>query len=103
MNKFFAGLTVAFIAALMSLGFSGAAHAADDDCGNYTERTSCDEAPNQVKPNTVSDTEAADEQSASGLLPNTGGPEGALLIGGAALLAVGGAAVVVARRRQTTR
>ena len=43
---------------------------------------------------------ASVEASESGILPNTGGPEGVLLIGGVALLAVGGAAVVVARRRQ---
>jgi LPXTG-motif cell wall-anchored protein len=40
------------------------------------------------------------ESEQTGILPNTGGPEGLLLIGGLALVAVGGTAVVVARRRQ---
>ncbi len=44
---------------------------------------------------------ASVKSAETGILPNTGGPDGVLLIGGVALLAVGGAAVVVARRRQT--
>src|SRR6478735_3794376 len=57
--------------------------------------------PKAAEVTTSSTTNASAEASESGILPNTGGPEGALLIGGAALLAVGGAAVLVARRRQT--
>ena len=50
---------------------------------------------------TVSPASADVKSAQTGILPNTGGPEGVLLIGGVALLAVGGTAVVVARRRQT--
>jgi len=50
---------------------------------------------------TATPTSASVESPKAGILPNTGGPEGILLIGGVALLLVGGGAVVVARRRQT--
>ena len=50
---------------------------------------------------TATPAKASVKAAETGILPNTGGPEGVLLIGGVALLAVGGTAVIVARRRQT--
>jgi LPXTG-motif cell wall-anchored protein len=102
MKKILAGLFVTMVAALSALGFAPSAQAVDcpgydtQVCGENIETTP--PKPSNVE---VSPANASVENSQSGILPNTGGPEGVLLIGGAALLAVGGAAVVVARRRQT--
>ena len=57
--------------------------------------------PKSAEVTTATPAKASVKASETGILPNTGGPEGALLIGGVALLLVGGGAVVVARRRQT--
>lgn len=67
----------------VSLGFAGSAHAADDYVDSGVDSNG--------SPSSVSST--------SGALPNTGGPDTALLAGGAALLAAGGTAIVVSRRR----
>ena len=115
MKKVLAGLFVTVVAALVSMGFASTAQAYPCPEGTTVTRTTTDapaecESTSPPKNNTtppkseevtVSPSNASVESSESGILPNTGGPEGVLLIGGVALLAVGGAAVVVARRRQT--
>ena len=68
---------------------------------DYPPKSSRGDAAAQVHRGDASTPAKASVKSAeTGILPNTGGPDGVLLIGGVALLAVGGAAVVVARRRQ---
>ena len=95
MNKVFAGLIVAFVAALVSLGVTAPAQAYPDT--PPTSRVS----PPQVN-STAPDSQAAAAATNSTELPSTGGPNVLLLGGGVALVVVGGAAVVVARRRQTS-
>ena len=89
MKKLIAGIGVTLVVALMSLGLVGSAHAA-----NYGGDNPSDEG---VTPSTL-DTQAGTNPS-GGVLPATGGPETALMVGGVALLAVGGVALVASRRR----
>lgn len=88
MKKMTAGLGVAAVTALSTVGLVGPAHADYPDNGTDDS---------DVAPSSIDSNAAAGNNS--GVLPSTGGPETALLVGGAALLAVGGTALVVARRR----
>jgi LPXTG-motif cell wall-anchored protein len=93
MKKLLAGGSVVFAAAVMSIGFAGAANA-----GDYVSPPTA--PPTPVTPQTVVSAPEVGTSTPS-TLPNTGGPDGIVLGGGAALLVAGGAAIVVARRRQT--
>lgn len=95
MKKLFAGLCVTFLVAVMSLGLSSSAHAAD-----YSDNTDEGTAPSTVTSGGGAEADAGTADSGAGILPNTGGPETLLLVGGAALIAVGGVALVTTRRRR---
>jgi LPXTG-motif cell wall-anchored protein len=95
MMKVFAGLIVACVAALVSLGVTSPAYAYPD-----TPPTT-EVSPAQVS-STTPDSQAAAAATKSAELPRTGGPDVLLLVGGIALVVVGGVSVLVARRRQTS-
>ena len=100
MKKVLAALFVTVVAALVSMGFASTAQAYPcPECVKTTPKHHS--TPPKAEELTLSPSNASVQSSQSGILPNTGGPDGVLLIGGVALLVVGGGAVVVARRRQT--
>ena len=94
MKKFTATLGVAGVVTLSTIGFVAPANASYGDEGTSDGGVS----PSGVDSG-VAGTNASAADSNGGLLPSTGGPETALLVGGAALLAVGGVALVATRRR----
>lgn len=94
MKKLMAGIAVAFLVTLMSLGFATNAHA---DYGD--ELGGGDNLPSGVE---ESGTAGSGAEAGSGVLPATGGPQTVLLVGGAALVAAGGVALVATRRQSRT-
>lgn len=96
MNKVVAGFVVAFVAALMSLGFATSAQADYGDNGT---------PPTSVSPPTVTSVSPPASTSVStpsaGSLPNTGGPNSVVFAGALAMIVVGGFSIAVSRRRPT--
>lgn len=85
MKKFLATFGLIVVVALSTLGFAGSAQAVD-----YVDSG----VASNGSPAAVDSAGAT-----SGALPNTGGPQTALIVGGVALVAVGGTVLVVSRRR----
>ena len=86
MKKLLAGLTVTGAAALVAI----------------TGATPAQAYPDTNPKGTKVESAVAGNGAQAGALPNTGGPDSALLAGGGALLLVGGATVVASRRRRAS-
>lgn len=87
-KKILAGTAATAVTTIAALGVAAPAQAYPNDT-----------PPGDTTPDSEVLGSSASTAASSGSLPNTGGPDTALLLGGLALLAVGGVALVGVRRR----